>query len=83
MPQLLVQRSAHPCRCRGVQLAYQLQAQAVQALALPERLPEIAAERNLLLSRLGELKVMAAHPLPGAALIENRRLAAHQLGRQG
>lgn len=60
---------------------HEAQAQAVQALALPERLPEIAAERNLLLSRLGELKVLAAHPLPGAELIEKRRLAAHHLSQ--
>lgn len=57
------------------------EAGALQALALPERLPEIAAERNALLSRLGELKVLVAHSLPGAELVEKRRAAAHHVAR--
>ena len=57
------------------------EAQALQALVLPERLQEIGAERNQLLSRLGELKVLVAHPLPGGELVEKRRAAAAHVAR--
>ena len=61
MPQLLVQRSAHPCGGRGVQLAYQLQAQAVQAdllangcgLGLPRHRAALQHIQHPLAERLG------------------------------
>ena len=62
--ELLVQRSAHPCGCRGVQLAYQLQAQAVQAdllangggLGLPRHRAALQHIQHPLAERLGFLR---------------------------
>jgi hypothetical protein len=54
---------------------------ALQALQQPARLQEIASEQRLILSRLGELKVMAANPSASAEILEKRRIAADNVGR--
>ena len=54
---------------------------ALQALQQPARLKEIASEQRLILSRLGELKVMAANPSASAEILEKRRIAADNVGR--
>jgi len=54
---------------------------ALQALQQPARLKEIASEQRLILSRLGELKVMAANPSASADILEKRRIATDNVGR--
>jgi hypothetical protein len=54
---------------------------ALQALELPARLREVTDEQRLILSRLGELKVMAANPSASPEILEKRRIAADNVGR--
>lgn len=73
-------RAANDSHARSDALR-EAETQALQALEWPARLQEIASEQRLILSRLGELKVMAASPSASVEILEKRRIAADNVGR--
>ena len=75
---LLTLSNEHHSRSEALREA---ETRALQAQQQPGRLKEIASEQRLILSRLGELKVMSANPLASADILEKRRIAADNVVR--